>query len=40
MTGVLVVDKPAGLTSADVVARVRRALGERRVGHPSSIAPS
>ena len=33
MDGLLVVDKPAGPTSHDVVARVRRALGERRVGH-------
>ncbi|MCA1602236.1 MAG: tRNA pseudouridine(55) synthase TruB, partial [Acidobacteria bacterium] len=32
MDGVLVIDKPAGLTSHDVVARVRQILRERRVG--------
>lgn len=39
MTGVLVVDKPAGPTSHDVVARVRRALGERRIGHTGTLDP-
>jgi tRNA pseudouridine55 synthase len=39
MNGVVVVDKPAGLTSFDVVARVRRALGERRVGHAGTLDP-
>jgi tRNA pseudouridine55 synthase len=37
--GVLVIDKPAGPTSHDVVARVRRALGERRVGHTGTLDP-
>jgi tRNA pseudouridine55 synthase len=37
--GVVVVDKPAGITSFDVVARVRRALGERRVGHAGTLDP-
>lgn len=37
--GVLVVDKPAGPTSHDVVDRVRRALGERRVGHTGTLDP-
>jgi tRNA pseudouridine55 synthase len=37
--GVLVVDKPAGPTSHDVVNRVRRALGERRVGHTGTLDP-
>ena len=37
--GVLVIDKPAGLTSHDVVARVRRALGTRRVGHLGTLDP-
>ena len=37
--GVLVVDKPAGPTSHDVVARVRRALGIRRVGHCGTLDP-
>lgn len=35
----LAVDKPVGLTSHDVVARVRRALGERRVGHAGTLDP-
>ncbi len=38
-SGVLVVDKPGGITSFDVVARVRRALGERRVGHTGTLDP-
>lgn len=37
--GALVVDKPRGLTSHDVVAAVRRALGERRVGHTGTLDP-
>jgi tRNA pseudouridine55 synthase len=37
--GVLVVDKPAGPTSHDVVARVRRALGQPRVGHTGTLDP-
>jgi tRNA pseudouridine55 synthase len=37
--GVLVVDKPSGPTSHDVVARVRRALGTRRVGHAGTLDP-
>ena len=40
MDGVLVVDKPVGPTSHDVVARVRRALGERRVGHTGTLDPA
>jgi tRNA pseudouridine55 synthase len=40
MDGVLVIDKPAGPTSHDVVARVRRALGERRVGHTGTLDPA
>jgi tRNA pseudouridine55 synthase len=39
MDGVLIIDKPAGLTSHDVVARVRRILGERRVGHTGTLDP-
>ncbi len=39
MDGVLVVDKPAGPTSHDVVDRVRRALGTRRVGHTGTLDP-
>ena len=37
--GVLVIDKPAGPTSHDVVAKVRRALGIRRVGHCGTLDP-
>src|SRR3954453_19276487 len=39
MNGVLVVDKPIGPTSHDVVARVRRILGERRIGHTGTLDP-
>ena len=39
MDGVLIIDKPAGLTSHDVVARVRRILKERRVGHTGTLDP-
>jgi tRNA pseudouridine55 synthase len=37
--GLLVVDKPAAHTSHDVVARVRRAYGQRRVGHSGTLDP-
>jgi tRNA pseudouridine55 synthase len=39
MDGALIIDKPAGLTSHDVVARVRRIIGERRVGHTGTLDP-
>jgi len=39
MNGVLIIDKPAGLTSHDVVNRVRRILGERSVGHLGTLDP-
>lgn len=39
MDGVLIIDKPAGITSHDVVARVRKILGERRVGHTGTLDP-
>jgi tRNA pseudouridine55 synthase len=39
MNGVLVVDKPAGLTSHDVVNRVRRILRQRSVGHLGTLDP-
>ncbi|MGH2784531.1 MAG: tRNA pseudouridine(55) synthase TruB [Actinomycetota bacterium] len=39
MDGIVVVDKPAGMTSHDVVAVVRRRLGERRVGHAGTLDP-
>ncbi len=37
--GLLVIDKPAGMTSHDVVGMVRRRLGERRVGHAGTLDP-
>lgn len=38
-TGILLVDKDPGITSHDVVARVRRALGTRKVGHAGTLDP-
>jgi tRNA pseudouridine55 synthase len=37
--GILVVDKPQGFTSHDVVARLRRILGERSIGHTGTLDP-
>ena len=37
--GVLLVDKPGGMTSHDVVARARKALGTRKVGHAGTLDP-
>jgi len=39
MNGILLVDKPAGITSHDVVDRIRRAAGTRRVGHTGTLDP-
>lgn len=39
MDGLLVIDKPAGPTSHDVVARVRRVLREKRIGHTGTLDP-
>jgi len=39
MNGVLIIDKPSGFTSHDVVARVRRILGQRAVGHLGTLDP-
>lgn len=39
MDGLLAIDKPAGPTSHDVVARVRRATGWKRVGHTGTLDP-
>src|SRR6056297_1051045 len=39
IVGALLIDKPAGFTSHDVVAKVRRALGVRRVGHAGTLDP-
>jgi tRNA pseudouridine55 synthase len=38
-SGLVVVDKPAGLTSHDVVSRVRRLAGTRKVGHAGTLDP-
>ena len=39
MDGILIIDKPMGLTSHDVVARVRRILKTKRVGHTGTLDP-
>lgn len=39
MDGLLIIDKPEGITSHDVVARVRRILKTRRVGHTGTLDP-
>ena len=39
MNGLLVLDKPSGLTSHDVVALVRRATGEKSIGHLGTLDP-
>lgn len=39
MDGILIIDKPEGKTSHDVVARVRRIIGTRRVGHAGTLDP-
>ncbi|HET6651716.1 MAG TPA: tRNA pseudouridine(55) synthase TruB [Nocardioides sp.] len=39
VNGLVVVDKPAGMTSHDVVARVRRLAGTRKVGHAGTLDP-
>jgi tRNA pseudouridine55 synthase len=39
MNGVVIIDKPAGLTSHDVVSRTRRILGQRSVGHLGTLDP-
>lgn len=39
MDGVIVIDKPEGLTSHDVVAAARRLLGEKRIGHTGTLDP-
>jgi tRNA pseudouridine55 synthase len=39
MNGILIADKPAGWTSHDVVARVKKALGARKVGHLGTLDP-
>lgn len=40
MHGFLAIDKPSGITSHDVVARIRRLSGQRRVGHAGTLDPA
>jgi tRNA pseudouridine55 synthase len=40
MDGVLVIDKPAGPTSHDVVSRIRKVLKEKKVGHTGTLDPT
>lgn len=40
MDGILVIDKPAGPTSHDVVQMVKRAIGARKVGHTGTLDPA
>jgi len=39
ISGILLIDKPEGLSSFDVVRRVRRGLGERKIGHLGTLDP-
>lgn len=39
MTGILIINKPQNWTSHDVVAKMRRVLGERRIGHGGTLDP-
>ena len=39
MTGVFVLDKPAGMTSFGAVAAARRLFGEKRIGHTGTLDP-
>jgi tRNA pseudouridine55 synthase len=39
VNGLLILDKPAGMTSHDVVARTRRIVGERSIGHLGTLDP-
>jgi tRNA pseudouridine55 synthase len=39
MDGVIVINKPAGVTSSGVVLRVKRILGARKVGHIGTLDP-
>ena len=39
LSGILLVDKPAGWTSHDVVSKLRRITGQRRIGHSGTLDP-
>ena len=38
-SGIVLVDKPGGMTSHDVVARARKGLGTRKIGHAGTLDP-
>ena len=40
MNGVLLINKPEGFTSFDVIAVVRRLMGQRRAGHTGTLDPN
>lgn len=40
LDGVLIVDKPRGMTSFDVVAQLRRAVGQKKIGHAGTLDPN
>jgi tRNA pseudouridine55 synthase len=39
LDGILIIDKPAGMTSHDVVNRARKILKEKRIGHTGTLDP-
>ncbi len=39
LSGILIIDKPAGMTSHDVLSVVRKATGEKRIGHAGTLDP-
>ena len=39
MTGIVNINKPSGISSSQAVGKVRRALGERRIGHMGTLDP-
>ncbi|MBQ1453368.1 MAG: pseudouridine synthase, partial [Ruminococcus sp.] len=40
MNGVIIIDKPAGFTSFDVIAVTRRLTGQRKTGHTGTLDPN
>ena len=39
VNGIFIIDKPPGMTSHDVVGRMRRILGQKKVGHGGTLDP-
>ena len=39
LNGFFVIDKPAGVTSHDIVSKVRRAINQKKVGHTGTLDP-